>query len=71
MARASLGIYTTEADVLALTEAVADLVARKDEILAIYEHEGSNGYRHREFEPDNAALFNPVTSLERALGNYT
>ena len=67
MARASLGIYTTEADVLALAEAIADLVARKDEILAIYEPEGSNGYRHREFVPDKTALFNPVTSLERAL----
>jgi hypothetical protein len=69
MARASLGIYTTEADLLALVEAVADLVARKDEILAIYEPEGSNGYRHREFAPDDGVLFNPITSLERALDN--
>jgi selenocysteine lyase/cysteine desulfurase len=67
MARASFGIYTTEADVLALTEAVADLVARKDEILSLYEPEGSNGYRHTKFAPDKASLFNPETSLELAL----
>ena len=69
MARASLGIYTTEADLLALVDAVADLVERKEEILATYEPEGSNGYRHRNFSPDSGALFNPETSLERALGN--
>jgi selenocysteine lyase/cysteine desulfurase len=69
MARASFGIYTTEADVLALAEAVADLVARKDEILSLYEPEGSNGYRHTKFAPDKATLFNPETSLELALGN--
>lgn len=67
MSRASFGIYTTEADVLALAEAVADLVARREEILEIYEPQGSNGYRHREYTPDNDALFNPVASLERAL----
>jgi selenocysteine lyase/cysteine desulfurase len=69
MARASFGIYTTETDVLALTEAVADLVSRRDEILSLYEPEGSNGYRHTEFVPDSGALFCPVRSLEQALGS--
>ncbi len=68
MARASLGIYTTEADILALIEAVKDLVARKEEILSLYEPEGSNGYRHREYAPPPAAIFNPETALEQALG---
>ncbi|MCZ6471234.1 MAG: aminotransferase class V-fold PLP-dependent enzyme [Gammaproteobacteria bacterium] len=68
MARASLGIYTTEADLLALVEAVADLVARKEEILATYEPVGKNSYRHRQFSPDDGVLFNPETSLQQALG---
>ena len=69
MARASLGIYTTESDILALAEAVADLVARKDEILSLYEPQGSNGYRHTKFAPDNKDLFCPLRSLELALNS--
>jgi hypothetical protein len=71
MARASLGIYTTEADLLALVEAVADLVARKDEILAIYEPIGTNGYRHSQFEPDSGVLFDAEKSLQQALDHCT
>jgi selenocysteine lyase/cysteine desulfurase len=67
MARASLGIYTTEADILALVEAIVDLIARKEEILSLYEPEGSNGYRHREYAPAAGAIFNPETALEAAL----
>ena len=67
MSRASFGIYTTEDDVLALADAVADLVSRKAEILAVYEPEGSNGYRHTKFTPDNDALFCPKRSLKQAL----
>jgi len=69
MARASFGIYTTEADVLALTEAVADLVSRREEILSLYEPEGSNGYRHTKFSPHDSAIFCPKRSLDQALGN--
>ena len=36
------------------------------EILAIYEPIGSNGYRHKKFSPDAADLFDP----ERMLGQY-
>jgi len=71
MARASLGIYTTEADLLALADAVADLVARKEQILATYVPIGSNGYRHSQYEPDSGALFDPEISLQQALGNCT
>ncbi|MEE8364775.1 MAG: aminotransferase class V-fold PLP-dependent enzyme [Gammaproteobacteria bacterium] len=67
MARASLGIYTTEADILALVEAIVDLISRKEEILSLYEPEGSNGYRHREYVPAAGAIFNPETALEAAL----
>ena len=64
MARASLGLYTTQADLEALVAAVRDLASRRDEILAIYEPVGSNGYRHREFRPAEQDLFNPERTLE-------
>ena len=69
MTRASFGIYNTEADVLALAEAVADLVSRKQEILSLYEPEGSNGYRHTKFSPDDSAIFSPERSLAQALAS--
>jgi len=67
MARASLGLYTTEDDLNALVEAIKDLISRKDEIHAIYEPEGSNGYRHREYAPEKSAIFDPKVALEKAL----
>ena len=66
MARASLGLYTTRADLEKLLVAVRDLVARRDEIVASYEPVGSNGYRHKQFQPTATDLFDP----ERMLGQY-
>jgi len=66
MSRASLGLYTMQSDLEKLIEAVRDLAGRRDEILAIYEPIGSNGYRHKQFKPDAADLFDP----ERLLGQY-
>jgi selenocysteine lyase/cysteine desulfurase len=66
MARASLGLYTTQADLEALLAGVRDLVARRDEILNLYEPVGSNGYRHTRFGPEPVDLFDP----ERLLENY-
>jgi selenocysteine lyase/cysteine desulfurase len=66
MSRASLGLYTTKADLEALIVAVRDLVSRREEILSIYEPIGSNGYRHSSFEPAAMDLFDP----ERTLGNF-
>ena len=66
MARASLGLYTTRADIDALIAAVRDLAGRREEILALYEPVGSNGYKHRNFEPPANDLFDP----ERALKHY-
>jgi len=59
MARASLGLYTTQADLEKLIVAVRDLVARRDEILSEYEPIGSNGYRHKHFKPEAEDLFDP------------
>lgn len=67
MARASLGIYTTEDDILALCDAVADLASRQQEILSMYQPLGKRGYCHREFVPDPTALFDPVSALQQSL----
>ncbi len=64
MARASLGLYTTRADLEALVAAVRDLVSRRDEIRALYEPVGSNGYRHKSFHPAEEDLFDPERLLQ-------
>jgi len=66
MARASLGLYTTRADLQALLDGVRDLAGRREEILALYEPIGSNGYRHTRFAPAPMDIFDP----ERMLQNY-
>ena len=68
MARASLGLYTTRADLEALVAAVRDLVERRDEILASYEPIGSNGYRHKRYAPAATDIFDPDKMLQRFLG---
>ena len=67
MSRASLGLYTTEEDLLVLVDAIKDLIARQDEIHEIYEPIGSNGYQHKTFSPHKTAIFDPVFSLQKAL----
>ncbi|MFT5219120.1 MAG: cysteine desulfurase/selenocysteine lyase [Planctomycetota bacterium] len=64
MARASLGLYTTKADLEALVVAVQDLVDRRDEIQATYEPVGKNGYVHRSFKPADADIFSPAAMLQ-------
>ncbi len=66
MARASLGLYTTRADLEALLAAVEDLAGRRDEIKSLYQPVGSNGYRHSSFSPAAMDLFDP----ERMLQNF-
>ncbi len=67
MARASLGLYTTRADLEALVAAVRDLAGRRDEIKSLYEPIGSNGYRHTRFQPAAMDIFDPDRLLERFL----
>ncbi|MDH3218463.1 MAG: aminotransferase class V-fold PLP-dependent enzyme [Gammaproteobacteria bacterium] len=67
MARASLGLYTTRADIEALIAAVRDLAGRRDEIIALYEPIGTNGYRHRKFAPHASDIFDPARMLQRFL----
>jgi selenocysteine lyase/cysteine desulfurase len=63
MSRASLGLYTTKADLEALLVAVRDLANRREEILSLYEPIGSNGYRHKSFAPAESDIFNPEVVL--------
>ena len=67
MARASLGLYTTRADLEALVAAVRDLAGRKQEIISLYEPVGSNGYRHVRFRPEAQDIFDPERMLENLL----
>ena len=69
MSRASLGLYTTRADLEALLVAVRDLAGRREEILSLYEPVGSNGYRHKNFAAAGSDIFNPETMLEEWLEN--
>ena len=51
-----------------LVAAVNDLASRREEIIALYEPMGSNGYRHKEFEPPAMDIFDPERMLQRFLG---
>jgi cysteine desulfurase/selenocysteine lyase len=64
MSRASLGLYTTKADIEALLLAIQDLIDRREEIIAEYEPWGSNGYRHRSYKPADSDIFNPAAMLQ-------
>ena len=66
MSRASLGLYTTQDDLEKLIDAVRDLASRREEILSLYEPIGSNGYRHKQFRPEDVDIFDP----DRLLGQY-
>jgi selenocysteine lyase/cysteine desulfurase len=55
MVRASMGIYTTDADIEALDEALRDLVGRKDEIKEKYQI-SADGKRYRREDPHPAVF---------------
>ncbi len=65
MARASLGIYTTRAELDALLAALRDLVNRRDEMKGLYQPLGKDGYRHQHFQPAPEDLFDAERSLQK------
>ena len=67
MARASIGLYTSETDILAFCSAVESLVARREEMIDLYQPEGKSGYCHRNFKPEKSALFDASQTLETLL----
>lgn len=57
MVRASFAIYTTHEDVDALVAALREIVARREELLALYERLDNGDYRNRTFAFDAASAF--------------
>jgi len=57
MVRASFGLYTTADDIVALGNALRDIVKNSQRYLALYEPQQDGSYRHTHFNPDAEALF--------------
>lgn len=67
MVRASFGIYSTREDVDALTGAVREIAARREELLALYERLENGDYRHRTFVFEAAAAFSIRSTVDALL----
>lgn len=67
MVRASLGLYTSAADIAALLAALRDLQARADEYRAHYRVDPAGQFHHRHFTIPARALFDPDAVLAQAL----
>ncbi|MGE0629237.1 MAG: aminotransferase class V-fold PLP-dependent enzyme [Hyphomicrobiaceae bacterium] len=66
MVRASLGLYTTEADIDALTAALDDISARRDFYAGQYEETGAGDFRHKTYRFEPQRYF----SIEGAVGAW-
>ena len=67
MVRASLGLYTSAADIAALLAALRDLRARADEYRAHYRVDSAGQFHHRHFTIPARTLFDPDAVLAQAL----
>ena len=67
MVRASLGLYTTAEDIEALLAGLRDLQARPEYYRARYDADSAGDFHHRDFTAPAATLFDPATTLDRAL----
>jgi len=67
MVRASLGLYSTDADIDALLTGIRDLLARPEYYRALYTVDAEGEFRHRTFSIAPATLFDPEALLDRAL----
>lgn len=68
MVRASFGIYNTEEDVDVLVAALLSIVARRDELLPLYERLANGDYRHRTFWLDAARTYSTRATVDELLG---
>lgn len=68
MVRASFALYTTREDVDALAAALAEIVARRDELLALYQRLPNGDYRHREWKFDTSTAFSIRAAVDEAIG---
>jgi selenocysteine lyase/cysteine desulfurase len=57
MVRASFGLYTTTDDIVALGDALRDIVKNRQRYLALYEPQQDGSYQHTHFNPAAEALF--------------
>ncbi len=57
MVRASFGLYTTADDIVALGDALRDIVKKRQHYLALYEPQQDGSYQHTHFNPAAEALF--------------
>ncbi|MEE9573255.1 MAG: aminotransferase class V-fold PLP-dependent enzyme [Candidatus Neomarinimicrobiota bacterium] len=69
MVRVSFGIYSTKDDVNALTLALKDIVAKRDEYSDLYSLEETGTYCHKTFKPVEADLFNVESFINEYLQN--
>lgn len=67
MVRASLGLYTTDADIEALLAGIRDLLVQPDHYRALYRQDADGNFHHRTFHAPAEALFDPEVALDRAL----
>lgn len=68
MVRASLGIYSTAADIDALVAALGDIVGNQESLLREYVREDSGDYVHRRFRFDSKRILSVSDEVERFLG---
>lgn len=66
MIRASLGVYTTDADGEALLAGIRDLLARPDHYRALYQSDADGNFRHRTFQIAIGEHFDPEAILAPA-----
>jgi selenocysteine lyase/cysteine desulfurase len=71
MVRASLGLYTVDADIDALLAGVRDLLARPDHFRALYQADADGNFHHRAFHAPAITLFDPEALVEQALARLS
>ena len=68
MVRASFALYTTPEDVDALLAGIRDVIARQDELRALYLPGSGGNYHHCHFAVRSKSLFNPSAILDDVTG---
>ncbi|HCB14827.1 MAG TPA: aminotransferase, partial [Gammaproteobacteria bacterium] len=71
MVRASLGLYSTDADIDALLNGVHDLLANPAYYRAQYQGDGAGNFCHRSFTVSAKSLFDPEAMLDQALASLS
>jgi selenocysteine lyase/cysteine desulfurase len=67
MVRASLGLYSSTADIDALLTGLSDLIAQREHYKTLYQTDSEGNYRHKTFVMSATDLFNPLETLDTLL----